>query len=625
METDQTRGGTGLLNARGQTQFDPRGRMRGILAAVPGRVNRWPTPAHRRRGSVSFPLMRLSKLFARTLREDPAEAEAPSHRLLLRGAFVRKLMAGVYTTMPLGMRVTKKIEAIVREEMDAAGSQEMRVPIVLPAEPWKLTGRWEAYGDEMFRLSDRHGRELVLGPTEEEVFTPLVADEFPSYRDLPVNLYQVEWKYRDELRPRYGILRGREFLMKDAYSFDRDEDGMRASYRVMYEAYERIFDRCRLEHVVVEADAGTIGGDVNHEFMALADVGEDLFVRCEHGDYLADLEAATPAPPAPLEGVEPEELERVLTPGAVTIEAVCAQLGIDPSRTLKCMLFEAAGRTVVVLLPGDREVNEKKLASLFFPTVVRRYEDADFAAHGYAKGFVGPQDLGEDVTVLADHAVRGGANWVTGANEVDVHVRGANVGRDFRVDRYEDLVQIRDGDVCPNDGGALHVGRSIVVGHVYQLGTRYSGPLGATYLDENGTQRPYQMGCYGIGITRIMAAAAEQYHDDAGLRWPRVLAPFEVAVIMANQDDAEVTAAAERIYEALRTGGVEAVLDDRDDRAGVKFADADLIGYPVQVTVGKRGLAAGTVDLKLRATGERSTATLDGAVPAVVDLLAIAP
>ncbi len=569
--------------------------------------------------------MRLSKLFARTLREDPAEAEAPSHRLLLRGAFVRKLMAGVYTTMPLGMRVTQKIEAIVREEMDAAGAQEMRVPITLPAEPWQRTGRWEVYGDEMFRLQDRHGRQLLLGPTHEEVFAPLVAAEFPSYKDLPVNLYQVEWKYRDELRPRYGLLRGREFLMKDAYSFDADEDGMRASYGVMYAAYERVFERCGLECVVVEADAGAIGGDVNHEFMALADVGEDLFVRCENGDYLADLEAATPREPGPVEGGVRAPLDEVLTPGAVTIDAVSRQLGVDAATTLKCMLFEVDGATVVVLLPGDREVNEKKLASHFFPKVVRRFEDADFEAHGFAKGFVGPQGMGEDVKVLADPAVRGGIDWVTGANRVDVHVTGANADRDFRIDAYVDLVTIREGDVCPNDGGALRIGRSIVVGHVYQLGTRYSAPLEATYLDEEGAQRPYLMGSYGIGITRIMAAAAEQYHDEAGLCWPRALAPYEVAVIMANHDDPAVTAEADRIYDGLRAEGIQTVLDDRDERAGVKFADADLIGYPVQVTVGKRGLAAGTVDLKLRAAGERSVVPMTDAVRKAAELLASAP
>jgi prolyl-tRNA synthetase len=519
----------------------------------------------------------------------------------------------------------RKIERIVREEMDAAGAQELRMPITVPAEPWKQTGRWDAYGDELFRLRDRHGRDLLLGPTQEEVVTPLVANEFPSYRDLPVNVYQVEWKYRDELRPRYGLLRGREFLMKDAYSFDRDEDGMRASYDQMLRAYERVFDRCRLEYVAVEADPGTIGGGVNHEFMAIADVGEDTLVRCANGDYLADTEAATPRPPAPLEAPELQPLVDVRTPGAATIEAVVAHLGVDPSGTLKCMLYDAGGAVVAVLLPGDREVNERKLGRLYFPTVVRRFEDADFAAHGLAKGFVGPQGLGSDVAILADHSVRGGANWVTGGNALDLHVRGANVERDFRVDRYEDLVQIREGDVCPRDDGELRLDRSIVVGHIFQLGTYYAEPLGATFVDEDGAERNYQMGCYGIGISRVIAAVAEQYHDDAGLRWPRVLAPYEVVVVLANQDDPRVIEQAGRIYTELNERGVETVLDDREDRAGVKFADADLVGYPVQVVVGKKGVAAGTADLKLRATGDRSVAPLERAADAVVDLLAQAP
>jgi prolyl-tRNA synthetase len=569
--------------------------------------------------------MRASTLFARTLREDPAEAEAPSHRLLLRAAFVRKLMAGVYTTLPLGVRTMRRIEAIVREEMDASGAQEIRMPITLPAEAWQQSGRWEAYGDELFRLKDRHGREMLLGPTEEEVVTPLVATEFPSYRDLPVNLYQIEWKYRDELRPRYGLLRGREFLMKDAYSFDRDEDGMRASYDVMVEAYRRVFDRCALRYVTVEADPGTIGGGVNHEFMALADVGEDLFVECGNGDYLADVEAATPRTPEPVHDPTLERLTEVETPGAATIETVSQQLGVDPAATLKCILFEVQDRTVVVLVPGDREVNERKLGRIFFPAPVRRFEQADFDTHGFAKGFVGPQGLPEDVVVLADHSVLSRANWVTGGNRADVHVTGANVDRDFRVDRYEDLVEIREGDRCPADGGELRIGRSIVVGHTFQLGTKYSEPLEATYLAEDGAQRFYEMGCYGIGITRIMAAVAEQCHDEAGLIWPKALAPFQAVVIMANQDDPAVNAEAERIYAALIENGVDAVLDDRDDRAGVKFADADLIGYPVQVTVGKRGITAGTVDLKLRASGERSHASLAEAVDAALALLVTAP
>jgi prolyl-tRNA synthetase len=569
--------------------------------------------------------MRVSKLFARTLREDPAEADVPSHRLLLRAAFIRKVAAGIYTSMPLGLRTMNKIERVVREEMDASGAQELRMPIVLPAEPWKLTGRSQAYGDLMFRLHDRHGREFILGPTQEEVVAPLVQQEFPSYRDLPVNVYQVEWKYRDEFRPRYGLLRGREFLMKDAYTFDRDEDGMRESYRVMYEAYQRVFDRIGLEYVIVEADPGTIGGGVNHEFMALADVGEDLFVRCENGDYLADTEAATPRAPDPAaeDGLEP--LTEVETPGAVTIELMVEQMGVPAEATLKCIMFDVEGRTVAVLVPGDREVGEEKLARLHFPERVRRFEDEDFTRTVFAKGFVGPQALGPEVTIFADHSVRGRRNWVTGANRVDIHVTGANVDRDFRVDRWEDLIQIRDGDRCPIDGGELRVGRSIVVGHIYQLGTNYSEPLGATYQAEDGSQRHYVMGSYGIGISRIMAATVEQNHDDSGMVWPKLLAPYEVAVIMANADAPAVTEEAERIYRELEERGVEVVLDDREERAGVKFADADLVGYPVHVVVGARGLEGGTVDLKVRATGERTTSPLAEASRAVEDLLSGAP
>src|SRR5215211_1200018 len=569
--------------------------------------------------------MRLSRLFARTLREDPAEAEVSSHRLLLRAAFIRKTAAGIYTIMPLGLRTTSKIERIVREEMDAAGAQELRMPIVLPAEPWRATGRYEAYGDLMFRLRDRHGREFILGPTQEEVVAELAHQELPSYRDLPASVYQVEWKYRDEFRPRYGLLRAREFLMKDAYSLDRDDAGMRESYRVMYEAYQRVFDRLGLEYVIVEADPGTIGGGVNHEFMALADVGEDLFVRCENGDYLADTEAATPRAPDAASDEDPQPLTEVETPGAVTIDLMTAGMGVPAEATMKCILFYVEGHAVAVLVPGDREVNEEKLARLHFPERVRRFEDEDFARHGFAKGFVGPQGLGSEVTIFADPSIRGRGNWATGANRPDVHVTGATLDRDFRVDRWDDLVQIREGDRCPIDGGTLRIERSIVVGHIYQLGTYYSEPLGATYRAEDGSERPFVMGSYGIGITRIMSASVEQNHDDAGMIWPRALAPYEVAVIIANADDPSVAAEAERIQRDLAGAGIDAVLDDREERAGVKFADADLVGYPVQVVVGSRGIAAGTLDLKVRATGARSQAPLPEATAAIGELLATVP
>ena len=569
--------------------------------------------------------MRLSELFARTLREDPAEAEAASHKLLLRAAFIRPLMAGVATTLPLGVRTMRKIEQIIREEMDATGAQEIRMPIVLPSEPWKLTGRWQAYGETMFKLTDRHGRELGLGPTQEEVVTPLVASELTSYRDLPVNLYQIGWKYRDEFRPRFGLLRGREFLMKDAYSFDRDEEGMRASYDAMMEAYKHIFDRCGLGYVIVEADPGTIGGGVNHEFMAMADVGEDLHVSCPTGDYLADVEAAMPRSPKPIEAGVLQPLTEVHTPAAASIEAVSALLARPASDMLKCMLFDAGGKTVAVLIAGDREVNETKLARRFFPIPVRRFEDADFAARGLVKGFVGPQGLADDVTILADHSVAGGKDWVTGANKVDHHVTGANAGRDFRFDGYADLVEIRTGDPCPICGAPLRIERSIVVGHIYQLGTKYSEPLQATFVDEDGGAKPFLMGCYGIGISRIVAAVVEQHHDDGGIVWPKSVAPYHVAVIIANRDDERAVAEAERIYGELAERGVEVVLDDREESAGVKFADADLVGYPVQLVVGTRGMKAGTVDLKLRATGARSKAPSAEALQAAVDLLAAAP
>jgi prolyl-tRNA synthetase len=568
--------------------------------------------------------MRASDLFARTLRDAPAGAEAASDRLLLRAAFVRRLVAGVYTTLPLGVRTMRKIETIVRDEMDGSGAQEIRMPIVLPAEPWKATGRWEAYGDLMFKLKDRHERELGLGPTHEEVVTPLVAGEFSSYRDLPVNLYQIEWKYRDEFRPRYGLLRGREFLMKDAYSFDRDDDGMRASYQLMYEAYRRVFDRAGLAYQIVEADPGQIGGGLNHEYIATTDSGEDSFLYCESGDYVADLEAATPKRPEPLGDVELEPLTEIHTPGAPTIAAVAEFTGRPASQMLKCILFEAGGQTVAVLLPGDREVNEEKVARLFFPAVVRPFDDDDFSTRGFVKGYVGPQGMPADAVIIADPMVRAGANWVTGANKEDHHVTGANVDRDFRVDRWEDVIQAVEGDPCPVDGRTLRLGHGIVVGHIYQLGTKYSEPLKATFVDEDGTERFYVMGCYGIGISRILAAAAEQCHDDVGLKWPKALAPFEVVVIPTNMDQQPVVEAAERIYAELTEAGLEVVLDDREATAGVKFADADLIGYPVQVVVGKRGIESGMADLKLRVTGDRSQAPFADVISAVRDLLRVA-
>ena len=570
--------------------------------------------------------MRVSELFARTLREDPAEAEAPSHRLMLRGAFLRQLMAGVYTLMPLGLRVLRKVEDIVREEMDGQGAQEVRMPAIVPSEPWKTTGRWYAYAAEqlMFTLHDRAGRELGLGPTHEEVVTPLVADEYESYRDLPVNVYQIQWKYRDEARPRSGLLRAREFLMKDAYSFDKDIDGLRESYRKMVVAYRNSFTRCGLEFYEVEADPGLIGGDVNHEFMAPADVGEDLFVYCLKGDYAANVEAATTMPPAAAAPDESVTLVEHHTPSAPGIREVVDRLGIRSDEMLKCMAFEVDGRLTLVLVPGDREVHVGKLRRAFAPAEVRMLEDEDFERYGLAKGYVGPQGQ-EHAVVIADHRVASRAHWATGANRTDYHVTGAVRDRDFTVARWVDVASVEESDPCPRCGEPLRIGRAIEVGHTFQLGTKYSEPLKATFVDEDGVARPLLMGCYGIGISRIVAAVVEQHHDEHGIAWPKVVAPFQIAVILANRDDERATAEAERVYGELREGGLQVVLDDRDERAGVKFADADLIGYPVQVVVGKRGVGSGNVDLKLRATGERSQASLADAAQAAVDLLARAP
>jgi prolyl-tRNA synthetase len=569
--------------------------------------------------------MRMSTLFARTLREAPAEAEVASHQLLLRAAYIRKVAAGIYHLLPLGWRTVRRIEGIIREEMDVAGAQEMRMPIILPAEPWKATGRWDTYGELMFKLTDRHGREMGLGPTQEEAVTPLVAAEYSSYRDLPVNLYQIEWKYRDEFRPRFGLLRGREFLMKDAYSFDRDDDGMNASYEAMVDAYRRIFDRCGLDYRVVEADPGQIGGDVNHEFLAVASVGEDRFVYCENCDYAADVEAASARPPERDWSGEREPLEQVPTPGRSSIQAVSDLLQRPASGMLKTMLYDAGGNTVAVLIPGDHEVNDDKVARAMWPQPTRLFEDRDFEDRGFEKGFVGPQGLPDDVLVIADHSVRAGGNWITGANERDAHVTGANLDRDFRVDRWEDVSQVLPGDPCPQCGGTLHVGNGIVVGHTYQLGDRYSKPLDATFLDEDGTEKHFLMGCYGIGLPRTMAAAVEQHHDEAGLCWPKALAPYEVVVIPTNMDQPAVVGAAEAAYRDLSERGAEVVIDDREESAGVKFADADLIGHPVQVVIGKRGIEAGVADLKVRATGDRAQASLDEAAEAALARLEEAP
>jgi prolyl-tRNA synthetase len=564
--------------------------------------------------------MRMSQLFLRTLRDDPADAEVDSHRLLVRAGFIRKVAAGIYSWLPLGYRVLRKVEQIVREEMDAAGAQELLLPIIQPLELWQRTGRDKAYGPLMFKLNDRKESGFALAPTAEEVITVTASNEYGSYRDLPVNLYQINWKYRDELRPRFGLLRSREFLMKDAYSFDADIEGLKASYKLMYDAYHRVFERCGLSFRPVEAQAGEIGGDVNHEFMAVAAVGEDDFVWCKSCDYAANVEAAVRQSSTAIFGArDSAEISTMApehTPDLPGIKGVAEFLGVEPNEMLKCITFDVDGEMGLAIVPGDREVNPFALNQALTGRKVRLWEDADFDANpDVPKGYIGPHFPGATVRV-ADPAV-GIPNpdgWVTGANKVDHHVRHAVLGRDFEVDTFADLVTVVTGDPCPRCGAPLSVNRGIEVGHTFQLGTKYSVALGAEYTDETGQQHPMVMGCYGIGVSRVVAAVVEEHHDEHGLAWPAELAPYQVHLVsLPGKGEAapEVRAAADRLYDELCAAGVDVLYDDRDQSPGVKFADADLLGVPTQLILGAKGLSRGVVERKDRRSGERDEVALD--------------
>jgi prolyl-tRNA synthetase len=567
--------------------------------------------------------MRMSQLFLRTLRDDPSDAEVDSHRLLVRAGFIRKVAAGVYSWLPLGYRVLRKVEQIVREEMDAAGAQELLLPIIQPLELWQRTGRDKAYGPLMFKLNDRKETGFALAPTAEEVITVTVSNEYGSYRDLPVNLYQINWKYRDELRPRFGLLRSREFLMKDAYSFDADIEGLKASYKLMYDAYHRVFERCGLSFRPVEAQAGEIGGDVNHEFMAVAAVGEDDFVWCRSCDYAANVEAAVRGALAgEAAGGDVAAMTAVHTPDLPGIKGVAEFLGVEPDEMLKCIAFDVDGEMGLALVPGDREVNPFALNQALAGRKVRLWEDADFDAHpDVPRGYIGPHLPGATVRV-ADPAVKVGPSdgWATGANQVDHHVRHAVLGRDFDADSFADLVTVVTGDPCPRCGSPLSVDRGIEVGHTFQLGTKYSVALAAEYTDETGQQHPMVMGCYGIGVSRVVAAVVEEHHDENGLTWPAALAPYQVHLVsLPGKGEAapEVRAAADRLYDGLRAAGVDVLYDDRDQSPGVKFADADLLGVPTQLILGGKGLARGVVERKDRCSGERDEVALDAIVAVV--------
>ncbi|OHV44213.1 proline--tRNA ligase [Pseudofrankia sp. BMG5.36] len=564
----------------------------------------------------------LSRVLVRTLRDDPAEAETANHRLLVRGGYIRKATSGVYSYLPLGLRVLRRIEDVVREEMTAAGCQELLMPALMPRELWERTGRWDRYGDLMFRVTDRKGTELCLGPTHEELVTSLVAGEVGSYRDLPLRVFQIQTKYRDELRPRAGLLRSRDFVMKDAYSFHDGQDSLRETYRVMYDAYERVFARCGLRFRAVEAQAGEIGGDVNHEFMAPTEVGEDLVVYAPAGTYAANLEAATCARPAPVEsGTRP--LLRAHTPGARSVDEVAGFLGIPASQILKCLLYkipDGAGTEVVAALcPGDREVNEHKLARVLGAVPVL-LDAADFAAHpALVRGHVGPVGLAPHVArIVADHHVTTGRDWCAGANEPDHHLTGCNHGRDFEPDEWADIVDVRAGDPSPDGSGPLAVERAVEIGHIFQLGTRYTVPLEATFLDAAGNDLPMVMGCYGIGISRLLSVVVEQHHDEHGIVWPASLAPYDVAVIpLGRKVDPTVVQA---VTDALAEAGLDVLVDDRPGgSAGVRFADADLIGCPYQVIVGRRA-AEGIVELRSRDRSVVTETLVDDLVTALARL-----
>jgi prolyl-tRNA synthetase len=569
--------------------------------------------------------MRMSRLFLRTLRDDPADAEVASHRLLVRSGCIRRVASGIYAWLPLGQRVLAKVAQIVREEMDGAGAQETTLPIVQPRELWQRTGRDKAYDDLMFRLQDRNEAWFCLSPTAEEVITTLVAGEFSSYRDLPVNLYQINWKYRDELRPRFGLLRAREFLMKDAYSFHVDVDDLERTYQDMYDAYSRVFDRCSLTYRAVEGEAGEIGGDINHEFMAVAAIGEDDFVWCKSCDYAANLEVARckaahtpPTGDAPV--IDAPAHEKVHTPSMPGIADVARHLGASASELLKCIVFDVDGELGLALVPGDREVNPHALATAVAPRRARLFEDADFEKHPEVpKGYVGPDFPGATL-VVGDPLVAEPRPWITGANEADHHARSSVLNRDFHVDIWADLVTVVSGDPCPRCGKPLSVDRGIEVGQVFQLGTKYAEVLGALYTDEGGDRHPMVMGCYGIGVSRIVTAVVEEHHDDQGIVWPESVAPYDVhlVAIPGRGEDADaVIAVADRLHDELSAAGAAVLYDDRDASPGVKFADADLLGMPVRLTVGAKGLARGVVERRNRATGADDELPLAGVVAAL--------
>ncbi len=549
--------------------------------------------------------MRYSEMHLPTGREIPSDAEVVSNQLMIRAGMIRKLTSGIYSYLPLGYRVIRKVEQIVREEMNKAGAQEVHLPMVQPAELWQESGRWTYYGKELLRFRDRNDRDYCLGPTHEEVITDLVRHDVKTYRQLPLNLYQIQTKFRDEVRPRFGVMRCREFGMKDAYSFDADEAGAEKSYEKMFVAYNNIFRRCGLMFRAVEADSGSIGGSFSHEFMVMAESGEDAVVFCEKCKYAANLEKAEIARPQKAAEAEAQwlPLESVATPNVRTIEEVSSFLNVSPRQIVKTLIFNADGKPCAVVIRGDQEVNEIKVKNYLGAAELELADDdMILKATGAPRGFAGA--VGIKTRLIADYSVMNLVNIVTGANREDYHLKNANIGRDFEIESYADLRVAEPGDACPRCAGSVKFVRGIEVGHVFKLGTKYSKAMKAVYLDRDGKEKTMMMGCYGIGIGRTVAACIEQNFDQNGIIWPMPLAPYSVIVTPVNINDADVMKASEEIYAQLLACGVEVILDDRDERAGVKFKDADLIGIPLRIVVGPKNLAKGQVELKIRRSGE---------------------
>ena len=566
--------------------------------------------------------MRWSQTFIPTLKESPAEAEIISHKLLLRAGLVRKLTGGLYTFLPLGLRALKKVEAIVREEMDRAGALEVFMPALQPPAIWARSGRLETAKDVLFHVKDRAGKEWVLGPTHEEVITTLVADEFNSYRQLPVNFYQIQTKFRDEIRPRFGLIRAKEFIMKDAYSFDADDESANASYQRMYDAYARVFARCGLRAIPVQADTGVMGGTHSHEFMVPAETGENEVVYCESGDYAANIEKATSQGPATATPADDcGDSEKFETPGVKTIDDLARRFDVAAERQIKTLVYVADDKPVIVLLRGDDQLEEAKLGGVLGAKAFRAAGDAEIVkALGAQPGSLGAVGV-EGIPVYADEVLRGGSGMVTGANDDGHHLRNVNIERDVAVGEWADLRQVQAGELCVETGQPLKIRRAIEVGHVFKLGTKYSEALGATFLDENGKSIPSIMGCYGIGVTRTLQAVIEQCHDESGVIWPTSVAPYEVCITALDvEPESEVMTLANRLYDELRAKGVDVILDDRPARPGIKFKDSELVGFPLRIGIGERSLAKGNVEIKPR-VGEMILCSPDEALGQALEWL----